>query len=145
MIPLTQDQYGQARGPGYVVRGDVAADDETEELPTGQSRPMTRFQKVASALHVGGHDRDEQDQTAADQAAMDQAAGDRVTPAADPDAPAASPPWGTQQDEAVAAVRVPLSATARGSAARSRMAVTRSRAGPPWASRRPVRSSNSPR
>jgi hypothetical protein len=39
---MTQDQYGQ-------VRGDVA-DDETDDYPSGQSKPMTRFQKVASAL-----------------------------------------------------------------------------------------------
>ena len=32
---MTQDQYGQARGPGYVVRGDVAPEGEearTEEV-----------------------------------------------------------------------------------------------------------------
>ena len=28
---MTQDQYGQARGPGYVVRGDVVPEDEIEE------------------------------------------------------------------------------------------------------------------
>jgi hypothetical protein len=27
---MTQDQYGQSRGTGYVVRGDAVADDETE-------------------------------------------------------------------------------------------------------------------
>jgi hypothetical protein len=43
---MTQDQYGQ-------VRGDVA-DDETDDYPSGQSKPMTRFQKVASALR-GDH------------------------------------------------------------------------------------------
>src|SRR6266851_244695 len=93
MIPMTQDQYGQARGPGYVVRGDVVPHEETEEYATGQSKPMTRFQKVASALRGGGTDRDEQDQAAADQGAS-------VT---DPDAPAANPPWVTQQDEAAMA------------------------------------------
>jgi len=45
---MTQDQHGQARGPGDVVRGDVVPDDETEEFPAGQSKPMTRFQKVAA-------------------------------------------------------------------------------------------------
>jgi hypothetical protein len=61
---MTQDQYGQARGPGYVVRGDVVPDDENEEFPTDESKPMTRFQKVASALRGGGPEQDEQDQTA---------------------------------------------------------------------------------
>jgi hypothetical protein len=75
---MTQDQYGQARGPGYVVRGDVVPDDETEEFPTEEPKPMTRFEKVASALRGGGPEQDEQDQLAnqdaADQAAADQAA-----------------------------------------------------------------------
>ena len=57
---MTQDQYDQARGPGYVVRGDVVPEDETEEARTDESRPMTRFQKVASALR-GGSERDEHD------------------------------------------------------------------------------------
>jgi len=56
---MTQDQYGQARGPGYVVRGDVVAEDETEETPTWPSKPMTRFQKVASALPGDDPDLDE--------------------------------------------------------------------------------------
>ncbi len=56
---MTQDQYGQVMGPGHVVRGDVVADDETEESPTGPSEPMTRFQKVASALPGGDPDLDE--------------------------------------------------------------------------------------
>jgi hypothetical protein len=86
---MTQDQYGQARGPGYVIRGDVVPEDETEEFPAGESKPMTRFQKVASALRGGGAERDEQDQAGTD-------------PATDPHAPAVSPPWVTQQDEAVA-------------------------------------------
>jgi hypothetical protein len=63
MVPMTQDQYGQARGPGYVVRGDVVPDDENEEFPTDESKPMTRFQKVASALRGGGPEQDEQDQS----------------------------------------------------------------------------------
>ena len=71
---MTQDQYGQARGSGYVVHGDVVpenevvAENETEEGRTDESKPMTRFQKVASALR-GGSERDEQDEAAADQAA----------------------------------------------------------------------------
>jgi len=73
---MTQDQYGQARGPSHVVRGDVVRDDETEEFPAGESKPMTRFQKVASALRGGGAERDEQDPAAA------------------------SPPWVTEEDKA---------------------------------------------
>ena len=88
---MTQDQYGQTRGPGYVVRGDAVPDDQNEEFADGQSKPMTRFQKVASTLR-GGAERDEQeDQTGPDQAAADQVTEAQV--AADPAA----------RDEAVAA------------------------------------------
>ena len=112
---MTQDQYGQARGPGYVVHGDVVPEDETEEARTGESRPMTRFQKVASALR-GGSEQDEQDQGAEDQAVADQAAADRASadrtaadapaagaPPAGPAAAESSPPWVTRQDEAAMA------------------------------------------
>jgi hypothetical protein len=71
MIFMTQDQYGQARGPGYVVRDDTVPDDETEEFPTGQSKPMTRFQEVASALRGGDAVQDEQDQAVTGQADVD--------------------------------------------------------------------------
>ena len=70
---MTQDQYGQTRGPGYVVRDNAVPDDENED-PTAESKPMTRFQKVASALR-GGPERDEQDQAA--QAADPQARAGR--------------------------------------------------------------------
>jgi hypothetical protein len=113
---MTQDQYGQARGSGYVVHGDVVpenevvAENETEEGRTDESKPMTRFQKVASALR-GGPERDEQDEAAADQAAADRASAGRtaadVPPAdaatASPAASESSPPWVTRQDEAVMA------------------------------------------
>jgi hypothetical protein len=69
---MTQDQHGQARYSGY-VRGDVVRDDETEEFPAHQGRPMTRFQKVASALRENTPDRDEPDQAGPDQASTDQA------------------------------------------------------------------------
>jgi len=99
---MTQDQYGQARGSGYVVHGDVVpenevvAENETEEGRTDESKPMTRFQKVASALR-GGAERDEQDEAAADQAAT-------ASPAtASPAASESSPPWVTRQDEAAMA------------------------------------------
>ena len=113
---MTQDQYGQARGSGYVVHGDVVpenevvAENETEEGRTDESKPMTRFQKVASALR-GGSERDEQDEAAADQAAADRASAGRTAadvPAADaatasPVASESSPPWVTRQDEAAMA------------------------------------------
>jgi hypothetical protein len=118
---MTQDQYGQARGSGYVVHGDVVpenevvAENETEEGRTDESKPMTRFQKVASALR-GGSERDEQDEAAADQAAPGQVTADRASagrtaadvPAADaatasPPASESSPPWVTRQDEAAMA------------------------------------------
>jgi hypothetical protein len=92
MIAMTQDQYGQARGSGYVVRGDVIPEEETgenRENRTGESRPMTRFQKVASALR-GGSERDERDTAQADQTDQAAAAG-------------ANPPWVTRQDEAAMA------------------------------------------
>lgn len=64
---MTQDQYGQARGPGYVadegVPGEVVPDDENGETRSGQTTPMTRFQKVASALR--GDRPDDADQAAA--------------------------------------------------------------------------------
>ena len=47
---MTQDQPGQAQGTGYVVRGEVVPDDETDGLQAEQSGPMTRLRKVASAL-----------------------------------------------------------------------------------------------
>jgi hypothetical protein len=112
---MTQDQYGQARGSGYVVQGDVVPEDETEEARTDESRPMTRFQKVASALR-GGSERDEQDLDADDlhaddRAADDLAAGerastDRTAAEARAGAPANSGsnlPWVTQEDEAAMA------------------------------------------
>jgi hypothetical protein len=104
---MTQDQYGQARGPGYVVPGDVVPEDETDEARTDESRPMTRFQKVASALR-GGSERDERDHYADDQIADDQAAAerapaDRTAAEAQAGTSESSPPWVTQEDEAAMA------------------------------------------
>jgi hypothetical protein len=45
---MTQDPYGQPPGPGHVVAGEVVQDDEANVTP--DTYPMTRFQKVASAL-----------------------------------------------------------------------------------------------
>jgi hypothetical protein len=58
MIRMTQDQ--DQRGPGYVVRGDAVPEDE--EYTGDQTKPMTRFQKVASALRGAGGERDERDE-----------------------------------------------------------------------------------
>jgi hypothetical protein len=98
MIVMTQDQYGQARGPGYDEPGDVAPEDETEE-----GRPMTRFQKVASALRGNGSERDEQDEAPAGRVSADRTAADAGPADAQPADPAvseSSPPWVTRQDEA---------------------------------------------
>jgi len=98
---MTQDQYGQARGSGHVVDDDVAAENETEDARTGEAKPMTRFQKVASAL-LGdkADDQDEADVTAAE-ADRDRLAADR--PATGSDTPAANPPHVTGRDEAAMA------------------------------------------
>jgi hypothetical protein len=74
---MTQDQSGQARDSGY-VRGDVVTDDETEEFPASQAKPMTRFQKVASALRGNAPDQAGADQAGADQAGADQAGADQA-------------------------------------------------------------------
>jgi hypothetical protein len=99
---MTQDQYSQAREPGYVVRDDVVPEDENEEV-TDQSKPMTRFQKVASALRGDRADQDEadQDQPTANQVttSSEAAAGSGVM-AQNPDASGASRPWVTERDEA---------------------------------------------
>jgi len=70
---MTQDQYGQTRGPGYVVRSGAVPDDENEEYASEDSTPMTRFQKVASALRGGGPERDEEGQAAPDVTSPDAA------------------------------------------------------------------------
>jgi hypothetical protein len=71
---MTQDQYGQAQGVGYSVRGDVV-EDENDEYADDQAKPMTRFQKVASALRGDRTDPQEpdDDQVVAGQAAPAQA------------------------------------------------------------------------
>ena len=68
---MTQDQYDQTRGPGYVVRDEAVPDNEAEAA-NDQSKPMTRFQKVASALLGDKPDQDETEQAAGDQMAMNQ-------------------------------------------------------------------------
>jgi hypothetical protein len=107
MIVMTQDQYGQARGSGYVVRGDVAPENEAEDVRSEESKPKTTFQKVASALR-GGSERDDRDldpddQIADDRAAAERASADRTAAEAQADAPESNPPWVTQEDEAAMA------------------------------------------
>jgi hypothetical protein len=112
MIVMTQDQYGQARGAGYVARGDVVPEDETEATRTDESRPMTRFQKVASALR-GGSERDERDldaddpaaaeRASAERASAERASADRTAAETHAGAPESNPPWVTQEDEAAMA------------------------------------------
>ena len=63
MIAVTQDQYGQAPGTGY-VRGEVVPDDETGALEADQSGPMTRLRKVASAFRGERADETVSDPTA---------------------------------------------------------------------------------
>lgn len=77
---MTQDQHGQARGHGSVVRGDVAPDDETEVPQAEQSGPMTtRLKKVASALRGDRPDRTASDQTAATGPDTEDPGGSRPT------------------------------------------------------------------
>ena len=82
---MTQDQPGQAQGTGYVVRGEVVPDDETEAFEAEQSGPMTRLRKVASALRGDQADQTVPDQTLPDetvpyQAVPDQTRTDQTVP-----------------------------------------------------------------
>jgi hypothetical protein len=61
---MTQDQYGQAQGTGYVVRGEVVPDDETDDRYADEAGPMTRLRKVASALRGDKPDETVPDETA---------------------------------------------------------------------------------
>lgn len=97
---MTQDQYGQTRGPGY-VGDDALLDDENEEYADGQDKPMTRFQKVASALRGGAAEPDEQDQAAADQVSAADQSG-RASGVADSPVSREANPQGDYWDEPVA-------------------------------------------
>src|SRR5580692_870224 len=57
---MTQDQYGQAQSTGYGARGDVV-EDENDDYADDSGKPMTRFQKVASALRGDRTDPEEVD------------------------------------------------------------------------------------
>src|SRR5690348_14334057 len=103
---MTQDQYGQARGPGNVMHGDPVPEEETDERQTDDTKPMTRFQKVASALRGDRvPDRDEAD---ADEMAVRPSTGSEDATGSDVMAPggdtsAISPsdsPYATERDEA---------------------------------------------
>ena len=97
---MTQDQYGQARGSGHVVDGDVVPENETEEARTGEAKPMTRFQKVASALL--GDKADDQDEADARPQPRRTVIGLAAEPAGRQarSTPAANPPYATGRDEA---------------------------------------------
>jgi len=103
---MTQDQYGQARGPGNVIHGDPVPEEETDELRTDDTKPMTRFQKVASALRGDRTDRDEADADEpgahrASTGSEDAAGPDVMTPGGDTSAMSPSnPPYVTERDEA---------------------------------------------
>ncbi len=75
---MTQDQTGQARGTGYVDRGQVVPDDETDMSQTEQSGPVTRLRKVASALRGDRPDQAVPDQTVPDQTVPDQTVPDQT-------------------------------------------------------------------
>src|SRR5260370_33326417 len=94
MIPMTQDQHGQAPNAGH-IRGDVVTDDETEEFPADQAKPVTHFQKVASALRGNAQDRDEPDQAGPEQAGWDQTGAEQSAPGRVRTGTSAAPPQAT--------------------------------------------------
>jgi hypothetical protein len=117
MIVMTQDQYGQARGSGYVVRGDVAPENEAEDVRSEESKPKTTFQKVASALR-GDKEPDQREadpgQPAANRvttSSEDASGSDVMAPGSD--RAAASPPYVTERDEAAMA-NTPISQQTEG-------------------------------
>jgi hypothetical protein len=112
---MTQDQYGQARGSGYVVRGDVAPD--AEDARTDESKPKTTFQKVASALR--GDKTSDQGETEPNEptanrvtTSSEDASGSDVM-ASGSDRTVASPPYVTERDEAAMA-NTPISKETEG-------------------------------
>jgi hypothetical protein len=117
MIVMTQDQYGQARGSGYVVRDDVVPENEAEDVRSEESKPRTTFQKVASALR--GEKEPDQGETEPDQPAAnrvttsseDTSGSDVMAPGSD--RAAASPPYVTERDEAAMA-NTPISQQTEG-------------------------------
>jgi hypothetical protein len=109
---MTQDQYGQARGSGYVVRGDVVPENEAEDVRSEESKPRTTFQKVASALR--GDKEPDQRETERDRvttSSEDAVGSDVMAPGSD--RAAASPPYVTERDEAAMA-NTPISQQTEG-------------------------------
>ena len=103
---MTQDQYGQARGPGNVIHGDPVPEEETDERPTDDTKPMTRFQKVASALRgdrVSDRDEPDMDEPGAHRTSTgseDATGSDVMAPGADASAMSPSDPqYATERDE----------------------------------------------
>src|ERR1700689_296849 len=90
---MTQDHYDQARGAGYGARGEVV-EDENDEYADDPGKPMTRFQKVASALRGDRPDEPGEDQVPADQAGVN--------------SPAAAGPGGAAGPGAGATPNVPV-------------------------------------
>jgi hypothetical protein len=112
---MTQDQHGQARGSGYVVRGDVVPD--AEDARTDESKPKTTFQKVASALR--GDKTSDQGETEPNEptanrvtTSSEDASGSDVM-ASGSDRTVASPPYVTERDEAAMA-NTPISKETEG-------------------------------
>jgi hypothetical protein len=83
---MTQDQHGQARDSGY-VRGDVVTDDETEEFPASQAKPITRFQKVASAVRGNASDQAGTHEAGTDEADRPATGQDEIVAVTSPDVP----------------------------------------------------------
>jgi hypothetical protein len=114
---MTQDQYSQARGSGYVARDDVVPENEAEDLRSEESKPRTTFQKVASALR--GDKEPDRGETEPDQPAAhrvttsseDASGSDVMAPGSD--RAAASPPYVTERDEAAMA-NTPISQQTEG-------------------------------
>jgi hypothetical protein len=112
---MTQDQHGQARGSGYVERGDAVPD--AEDARTDESKPKTTFQKVASALR--GDKTSDQGETEPNEptanrvttSSEDASGSDVMAPGSD--RAVASPPYVTERDEAAMA-NTPISPETEG-------------------------------
>jgi len=110
---MTQDQYGQSRGPGYVVRGDTVPDDETDGYLTQEAKPVTRFQKVASALRGDGAEPDEAVAVTSPDVPVAQAGPDAADhPATEPDMLGATTHTGNGATGAATIADVPAAGTA---------------------------------
>jgi hypothetical protein len=95
---MTQDQPGQAQGTGYVVRGEVVPDEETEGLQPDESGPMTRLRKVASAIRGDKQDPTAPDQTATTSPDTQDPNGSWPTRAGEPGAMSSPAPYAEMDD-----------------------------------------------